>query len=271
MKKSKRYAAALLSVMLAVALMPQAALGASPAKTKQPAVTETLRGFSAYTATKDCICLHWNYLAEADGVLLYRADSAKGTFKRIAKVKADPDTGYEYHDTKVEPGKTYYYKARPYQIVKGKLIKGKLTKVSKKKAVYYHAATEAVDIQQIGEKEVVLCITLAGPGFDTEMFCVGGDAAQTDRYEELGLLELIQSWRSGAALEKRITQMQIIGLSLDGEEYQTQGGLKVPAGSRVYLKAAAGEVLALGSETSLDWNIPCFYHGKYEAISSLDD
>ena len=121
---------------------------------------------------------------------------------------------------------------------------------------------------------MILCVTLAGPGFDTELFCAGRDdenAEKTDRYEELGQLELTQSWKNGTALEKRRTQMQVTGLSLDGKEYQTQGSLKVPAGGRVYLKAAAGEGLDLGSETSLDWSIPCFYHGNYDFINSYND
>ena len=73
----KKVFTAVLALLIAVAFLPQAALGASASKQKAPAVTETLRGFSAYTATADCISLHWYALDQAEGVLIYRASSAK--------------------------------------------------------------------------------------------------------------------------------------------------------------------------------------------------
>ena len=258
----KKVFTAVLALLIAAVFLPQAALGASASKQKAPAVTETLRGFSAYTATADCISLHWYALDQAEGVLIYRASSAKGTFKQIAKVKQSSEAGTEYEDKTVKPGKTYYYKARPYMTYKGKIIKGKLTGISKKKAAYYRPTTAAVTVTQTGEKEILFQITMDAPGFDAEFFCEG-----EGKYEELGTLELMQSWISGKALEQRRTELKVTGLGTDGMTYAESGSIKVAPGGTVYLKAAAGEVLTLGTESRLEWNLPCLYDGKYGNVS----
>lgn len=264
----KRILAAVLTAVMIVVLLPQTALGVSSSKAngKTPAVTETVRGFSAYTATAGSIFLHWAPLDEAEGVLIYRADSAKGPFKQIAKVKYDPEKGPAYKDQKVTPGKTYYYKARPYATSKGKVIKGKLTKVSSKKAKYYNPTTASVTVMQTGEKEVVFHIVMKPWSFDTEFFCPG-----TGKNPELDKAGLTQTWIKGSAMETRRTKVQIIGLSADGERYQEWGSLTVPSGKDVYLKAAAGEAIELGTETRLAWSVPCIYNGKYNVISGYDE
>ncbi len=252
-----------LSVLMITALLPQAVLGASSSKAKQPALTETIRGFSAYTATADRISLHWNPLDEAEGVLIYRADHAKGPFKQIARVKYDPEKGSGYTDKKVKAGKTYYYKARPYITVKGSLVKGKMTKASRKQAKYYNPKTASVTVTQTGEKEMIFRIVMKPWSFNTEFFCLGAG-----KKPELGEAKLTQTWINGGAVERRRTRLQIIGLSKDGTLYQESRSMIVPSGKTIYLKAVSGEALELDTEAGLSWSMPCMYNEKYRYVAA---
>ena len=59
----------------------------------------------AETASKTAIKLSWNSVDGASVYQLYRADSAKGKYQKIANVN-----GTSYVDTGLTTGKTYFYK-----------------------------------------------------------------------------------------------------------------------------------------------------------------
>lgn len=228
-------------------------------------ISEEIRGFSAYSSDKENIYMHWYNPESAEGVLIYRSDSQDGAYKQIAKVPRDPELGTEgeYKDSGVAPGKTYYYKARPYTTYNGKLIKGKLTKVSSKTAMYYNPVADVTIMPVPGNDwELIFKVTMAEYSFDTEFF-IG-----TEEGSEIGTIELRQYWVDGTAEESRWTKLEMVGISLDGVTYQSAGSVKVGSGKTVYIKASAGEPISVGTSEKVEWDIYCRYNGEYNAVSS---
>ena len=73
--------------------------------------------------------LSWKKVAGADGYEVYRSNSAKGKFKKIATSKSGKSVSYT--NKKLSKNKTYYYKVRAYKNVKGKKVYGGYSKVVK--------------------------------------------------------------------------------------------------------------------------------------------
>ena len=75
--------------------------------------------------------LSWKKVAGADGYEVYRSNSAKGKYKKIATGKSGKSVSYT--SKKLSKNKTYYYKVRAYKNVKGKKVYGSYSKVVKVK------------------------------------------------------------------------------------------------------------------------------------------
>lgn len=103
------------------------------------------------TAGGGQITIKWAKISGVSGYAIYRATSAKGSFKRIAQVKAAKKP--QYVNKKLGESKTYYFKARAYKTVDGKKVYGPFSAVKKKKTMsgldwrvtqVYNAATKNV-------------------------------------------------------------------------------------------------------------------------------
>ena len=63
------------------------------------------------------VALSWKKVSGADGYVVYRADSAKGTYKAVKTLKGNGATSFT--DSGLKAKKTYYYKVRAYRNLKG--------------------------------------------------------------------------------------------------------------------------------------------------------
>ncbi len=93
---------------------------------------------SAYNKIK----LRWNRYSSADGYVVYRSTSKGGGYKAIKTITGKATTSYT--DTKVTPGKTYYYRIRPYKNISGKKSYGSYSSIVKVKAAPPKAAISSV-------------------------------------------------------------------------------------------------------------------------------
>ena len=179
----------ILSLLLVLGLLPCSAFGSvkSTAKVKAPSA---LKGFSAYSSDKDNIYLHWQLRSEGDGVLIYRSSSASGTYKQIGKVRLSRG---EFTDSRVELGKTYYYKARPYKLYKGNMIRGKYTAVKKKQAFHDNPCVRETEYLTEGKMtcEPVFKLTLDEYSYDMELSL---DRGETWLPENSLLLDEEEGW-----------------------------------------------------------------------------
>ena len=75
--------------------------------------------------------LSWKKVAGADGYEVYRANTEKGKFKKIATGKSGKSISYT--NKKLSKNKTYYYKVRAYKNVNGKKVYGAYSQVVKVK------------------------------------------------------------------------------------------------------------------------------------------
>lgn len=242
----KQALALILAAALIVTAAPQSIFGASASAGKAPRIPKY---FSAYASDRDNIYLHWQWGSEGDGVLIYRSTKEKGAYKQIAKVKKGAS---EYKDSNVTPGKTYYYKARAYNLYKGKMIKGKYTAVKKKRAFHDNPRLEETVYLTMGRqtKEPVFQVKMKTYSYDTEFYIKDCE------------MEFSQMTRNGSATLCHTAKLQVIGLSLDGITYRTEGSVKVPAGKTVYIKAYNPDGLTILPEADKDWYIRCRYNGK---------
>lgn len=103
------------------------------------------------TAGGGQITVKWKKISGVSGYEIYRANSAKGKFKRVAQVK--PAKKPQYVNKKLGESKTYYFKARAYKTVDGKKVYGPFSAVKKKTTMssldwrvtqVYNAATKNV-------------------------------------------------------------------------------------------------------------------------------
>ena len=74
------------------------------------------------SAGKKRAVLKWNKIAGASGYQIYRADKAKGSFKRISTVKKGATT--KYINAKLKKGKKYTFRIRAYRSQNGKKLYG---------------------------------------------------------------------------------------------------------------------------------------------------
>jgi GH25 family lysozyme M1 (1,4-beta-N-acetylmuramidase) len=122
---------------------PQAVQAATAKLTAPKTVKTTI-------ASSSSIKIAWSKVTGASGYQIYRATSTKGTYKLVKTTTAGI---YSYNNTKLTPGKTYYYKVRAYKTsgkskIYGsysKIISGKITPASasnlKVKLTSYEDAT----------------------------------------------------------------------------------------------------------------------------------
>ncbi len=83
---------------------------------------------SGKSTAKKKVKLTWNKNQTVGGYEIYRADSKKGKYKKIASV---PSSKTSYTDKKRKSGKTYYYKIRAYKKNNGKYLYGSFSGVVK--------------------------------------------------------------------------------------------------------------------------------------------
>lgn len=75
-----------------------------------------------YHTTYTGIKLKWDKIAGASGYGIYRATSQNGKYTYIKRIKKGSTTTYT--NSRLKPGKNYYYKVRAYRTVSGKRIYG---------------------------------------------------------------------------------------------------------------------------------------------------
>lgn len=78
---------------------------------------ESLKQNSNYTTNK--IAMLWEKVKGADGYVVYRSNSKKGTYKYLKTVTTNTVTLYG-----LKAGNKYYYKVRAYRVVNGKKVYG---------------------------------------------------------------------------------------------------------------------------------------------------
>lgn len=74
---------------------------------------------------EDSIVVRWKAVKGAVSYKVYRATSAKGTYKKIATVKSDGKSIQSYTDKKISSDKKYYYKIQAYSSDDGLILAGK--------------------------------------------------------------------------------------------------------------------------------------------------
>ena len=83
----------------------------------------------AKKVSKTSIRVSWKKVSKANGYKVYRATSQKGKYKAVKTIKKGSTT--KYTNKKLKKNRTYYYKVRAYQKVKGKNVYGTYSKVVK--------------------------------------------------------------------------------------------------------------------------------------------
>ena len=94
------------------------------AVTYRPEKTENIT--ATHKGTENLICLYWDAASGADKYLVYRSDTQKGKYKKIALV-----TENSFEDTRVENNRYYYYKIRSVNSDSGKDVSGAFSAVKK--------------------------------------------------------------------------------------------------------------------------------------------
>ncbi len=89
--------------------------------TSKYVVPQVTNCYSAAASTS-AIKISWNRIAGASGYRIYRYDTSKKKWKKIATVK---NTATSYRDTGLKAGTTYKYKVKAYKKVNGKTYWGK--------------------------------------------------------------------------------------------------------------------------------------------------
>lgn len=99
-------------------------VSAKPSLAKPKSVAATAKGSKT-------VNISWKKVSGASGYEVYRADSKKGTYKKVATIKKGSTVSYK--NKKLKKGTTYYYKVRAYRTVgKKKVYSGYSSVVSAK-------------------------------------------------------------------------------------------------------------------------------------------
>lgn len=85
-------------------------------------------------ATEDGIRLEWDQSDYAEGYVIYRRNSAKGSGKNIGEIVTDDPEEMSFIDSSAVKGKTYYYYIKSYITVGGKRLYSSASKIYKIKA-----------------------------------------------------------------------------------------------------------------------------------------
>lgn len=84
---------------------------------------------SGKSVSSSSVKITWNKATTADGYAIYRATSAKGTYKKIKTIKGKGTLSFT--DKKLTFAKYYYYKVRPYYMENDKKVYGEYGKLAK--------------------------------------------------------------------------------------------------------------------------------------------
>lgn len=129
MKYRKKTISIVMALIMIVTLIPAQIFAVSAEAPHMTSLTVVKR-----TAPKSTsINVTWKKTADADGYALYRAESQKGSYKKIAATKS-----LSYTDKRLKTGKTYYYKVRTYRDVNGKRIYSLACMPKSVKMTYIH-------------------------------------------------------------------------------------------------------------------------------------
>ncbi len=101
------------------------AVSAKPSLAKPKSVAATAKGSKTVNVS-------WKKVSGASGYEVYRADSKKGTYKKVATIKKGSTVSYK--NKKLKKGTTYYYKVRAYRTVGKKKVYSSYSSVVSAKA-----------------------------------------------------------------------------------------------------------------------------------------
>lgn len=101
------------------------AVSAKPSLAKPKSVAATAKGSKT-------VNISWKKVSGASGYEVYRADSKKGTYKKVATTKKGSTVSYK--NKKLKKGATYYYKVRAYRTVGKKKVYSSYSSVVSAKA-----------------------------------------------------------------------------------------------------------------------------------------
>lgn len=101
------------------------AVSAKPSLAKPKSMAATAKGSKT-------INVSWKKVSGASGYEVYRADSKKGTYKKVATIKKGSTVSYK--NKKLKKGTTYYYKVRAYRTVGKKKVYSSYSSVVSAKA-----------------------------------------------------------------------------------------------------------------------------------------
>lgn len=101
------------------------AVSAKPSLAKPKSVAATAKGSKT-------VNISWKKVSGASGYEVYRADSKKGTYKKVATTKKGSTVSYK--NKKLKKGTTYYYKVRAYRTVGKKKVYSSYSSVVSAKA-----------------------------------------------------------------------------------------------------------------------------------------
>ena len=101
------------------------AVSAKPSLAKPKSLAATAKGSKTVNVS-------WKKVSGASGYEIYRADSKKGTYKKVATIKKGSTVSYK--NKKLKKGTTYYYKVRAYRTVGKKKVYSSYSSVVSAKA-----------------------------------------------------------------------------------------------------------------------------------------
>lgn len=126
--KTNRITALLLALIVAAAAM---GISASPAYgAAAGSAVKKAKVKVSLTAGEGSVTVKWNKVKQAGGYEVYSSEKKAGKYKKASTVKKGATVKFVHKNLK--QGKTYYYKVRAYQTVKGKKVYSKYSAVKGK-------------------------------------------------------------------------------------------------------------------------------------------
>lgn len=140
---------------------------------------------SVKTTNQDTLKIKWKKVSGATQYKIYRATSSKGSYKKIATVKASSASTQSYTDLSVKNGKTYYYKVQAYSSEDGVIAAGSGDKSQSKSGSLAYAimGTSTVNVEQM-----VALYKSSGKSFPSSVYKDKG-AKNIDKFCEIVLDE----------------------------------------------------------------------------------
>lgn len=128
--------------------------------------------------------LEWEKVKGATGYEVYRSTSQKGKYKRVAVVKKSESVSYT--DKKVEAGKSYFYKVRPYKLSGSKKETAGFCTAQKVKLL----KTPAISVREQNARIQVSWKTVKG----ADHYEIYRAASKKGRYEKIAVVEKVKSF-----------------------------------------------------------------------------